>query len=240
MPSKEETLDILTHGKLELKGQFMLGSNYAFLVSLDLKGRKLKAVYKPQKGEMPLYDFPSESLAGREVAAYLVSEALGWDFVPPTVIRKRAHFGAGSLQEFIPHNPEKTYFSFDEATRERLRPVAVFDLILNNADRKGSHILLNRKGNFKLIDHGLCFHSDPKLRTVIWDFSGQPIPEEIIRDVKVLAEKLAEPGLLTSALAKYLLPEEISALENRLRSLIEFPVFPQPDPERRPFPWPLV
>jgi hypothetical protein len=218
----------------------VLGSNYAFLVSLDCKGRKLKAVYKPQKGEMPLYDFPEESLAGREVAAYLVSEALGWDFVPPTVIRKRAKFGAGSLQEFIPHNPEKTYFSFDDAIRERLRPVVVFDLILNNADRKGSHILLNRKGNFKLNDHGLCFHSEPKLRTVIWDFSGQPIPEEIISDIKNLADKLVEPNPLFMSLAQFLGLEEISALENRARTLIERPVFPQPDPERRPFPWPLV
>jgi uncharacterized repeat protein (TIGR03843 family) len=240
MTRKEEILDILAHGKLELKGQFVFGSNYSFLVSLDLKGRKLKAVYKPQKGGMPLYDFPADSLAAREVAAYLVSETLGWDFVPPTVIRKRASFGTGSLQEFIPHNPEETYFSFDEATRERLRPVAVFDLILNNADRKGSHILLDRKGNFKLIDHGLCFHSDPKLRTVIWDFSGQAIPEEIIADVKLIADKMIEPNPLLSALNQQLQPEEITALASRVKSLIEIPVFPQPDPERRPFPWPLV
>jgi hypothetical protein len=240
MASKEEILDILAHGKLELKGQFVLGSNYSFLVSLDLKGRKLKAVYKPQKGGMPLYDFPAESLAAREVAAYLVSEALGWNFVPPTVIRKRARFGTGSLQEFIPHNPEETYFTFDEATRERLRPVAVFDLIINNADRKGSHILLDRKGNFKLIDHGLCFHRDPKLRTVIWDFSGQAIPEETLLDVKLLADKLVEPNPLLSALNQLLEPEEITALASRVRTLIENPVFPQPDPERRPFPWPLV
>jgi uncharacterized repeat protein (TIGR03843 family) len=240
MASKEEILDILAHGKLELKGQFVLGSNYSFLVSLDLKGRKLKAVYKPQKGGMPLYDFPAESLAAREVAAYLVSEALGWNFVPPSVIRKRARFGAGSLQEFIPHNPEETYFSFDEATRERLRAVAVFDLIINNADRKGSHILLDRKDNFKLIDHGLCFHSDPKLRTVIWDFSGQAIPEETLHDVKLLADKLVEPSPLLSALTQHLQPEEITALASRVGTLIENPVFPQPDPERRPFPWPLV
>ena len=129
---------------------------------------------------MPLYDFPADSLAAREVAAYVVSEALGWDLVPPTVIRRRAPFGAGSLQEFIPHDPEDTYFSFDDAVRANAcGQVAFFDLIINNADRKGSHILLDRKGNFKLIDHGLCFHTDPKLRTVIWDFSGQPIPEAL-------------------------------------------------------------
>jgi len=240
MTHKENALEILAHGKLELKGQFVLGSNYSFLAALDHKGRKLKAVYKPQKGEMPLYDFPADSLAAREVAAYVLSEALGWDFVPPTVIRKRAPFGAGSLQEFIPHNPEDTYFSFDEAIRSRLEPVAFFDLIINNADRKGSHILLDRKGKFKLIDHGLCFHADPKLRTVIWDFSGQTIPEALISDVQLLAPRLAEPGPLLSALSQLLQPEEIQALVRRVQDLIETPFFPMPDPERRPFPWPLV
>jgi hypothetical protein len=240
MTHKEDVLEILTHGKLELKGQFVLGSNYSFLAAIDHKGRKLKAVYKPQKGERPLYDFPADSLAAREVAAFVLSEVLGWDFVPPTVIRRRAPFGAGSLQEFIPHNPEDTYFSFDEAIRGRLKQVAFFDLIINNADRKGSHILLDRKGNFKLIDHGLCFHTDPKLRTVIWDFSGQAIPEAYISDAQFLAVRLAEPGPLLSELERLLQPEEIQALIRRLRDLIEMPVFPMPDPERRPFPWPLV
>jgi uncharacterized repeat protein (TIGR03843 family) len=240
MTHKEEILEILARGKLELKGQFVLGSNYSFLTTVDHNGRKVKAVYKPQKGQLPLHDFESESLAAREAAAYILSEALEWDLVPPTVIRSRAPFGAGSLQEFIPHNPEETYFSFDEAARERLRPVAFFDLIINNADRKGSHILLDRKGNFKLIDHGLCFHAEPKLRTVIWDFSGQAIPEAILSDAQQLLGKLSENGALLKDLAKLLLPGEIEALMRRIQDLIEAPVFPLPDPERRPFPWPLV
>ncbi len=240
MTHKEDVLEILTHGKLVLKGQFVLGSNYSFLAAVDHKGRKLKAVYKPQKGEIPLYDFPADSLAAREVAAYVVSEELGWDLVPPTVIRSNAPFGAGSLQEFIPHDPEETYFSFNDAIRGELRQAAFFDLIINNADRKGSHILLDRKGRFKLIDHGLCFHTDPKLRTVIWDFSGQPIPEAFITDAELLASKLAAPGPVLSELLRLLLPEEIVALEVRIRELINIPVFPMPDPERRPFPWPLV
>jgi len=240
MTHKEDSIEILIHGKLELKGQFVLGSNYSLLAVVDHKGRKLKAVYKPMKGEMPLYDFPADSLAAREVAAYVVSEALEWDLVPPTVIRIKAPFGAGSLQEFIPHDPEDTYFSFEDAVRAELRQVAFFDLIINNADRKGSHILLDRKGRFKLIDHGLCFHADPKLRTVIWDFSGQPIPENFIADVQLLAAKMAEPSPLLSELQQLLLPEEISALAQRIQDLIESPVFPMPDPERRPFPWPLV
>ena len=240
MTHKEEVLEILTHGKLELKGQFVLGSNYSFLVSLDHKGRKLKAVYKPQKGGIPLYDFPADSLAAREVAAYVLSEALGWDYVPPTVIRRRASFGAGSLQEFIPHNPEETYFSFDEPTRDRLRPVVLFDLIINNADRKGSHILRDMKRNFKLIDHGLCFHTDPKLRTVIWDFSGQAIPEALLADLSRLLDRLVESDPLYSDLALWLKVEEILALIRRVRDLLITPIFPIPNPERRPFPWPLV
>ena len=240
MTHKEDAIEILTYGKLELKGQFVLGSNYSFLSAVDHKGRRLKAVYKPMKGEMPLYDFPADSLAAREVAAYEVSEALGWDLVPPTVIRRSAPFGAGSLQEFIPHDPEDTYFSFEDAVRGELRQVAFFDLIINNADRKGSHILLDRKGNFKLIDHGLCFHTDPKLRTVIWDFRGQPIPEAFIAEALLLSAKLAERGQILSDLQQLLLPEEIGALERRIQDLVETPVFPMPDPERRPFPWPLV
>ena len=240
MTRKEDIIEILTRGKLELKGQFVLGSNYSFLAAVDHKGRKLKAVYKPMKGEMPLYDFPADSLAAREVAAYVVSEALGWDLVPPTVIRGSAPFGAGSLQEFIPHDPEDTYFSFEDAVRGELRQVAFFDLIINNADRKGSHILLDRKGYFKLIDHGLCFHAEPKLRTVIWDFSGQAIPEAYIADAQLLAAQLAEPSPLLSNLQQLLLPGEIEAMVRRIQDLIETPVFPLPDPERRPFPWPLV
>ena len=240
MTHKENAIEILTHGKLELKGQFVLGSNYSFLAAVDHKGRRLKAVYKPMKGEMPLYDFPADSLAAREVAAYVVSEALGWDLVPPTVIRRSGPFGAGSLQEFIPHDPEDTYFSFEDAVRAELRQAAFFDLIINNADRKGSHILLDRKGSFKLIDHGLCFHTDPKLRTVIWDFSGQPIPEAFTAEALLLAAKLAEPGQILSDLQQLLLPEEIGALVRRIQDLVETPVFPMPDPERRPFPWPLV
>jgi hypothetical protein len=218
----------------------VLGSNYTFLAAVEQKGRRLKAVYKPQKGEMPLYDFPADSLAAREVAAFAVSEALGWELVPPTVIRNNGPFGPGSLQEFIPHNPEETYFSFEDAVRAELRQAAFFDLIINNADRKGSHILLDKKGCFKLIDHGLCFHTDPKLRTVIWDFSGQSIPEAFVADAQRLAAKMAETGRVLSDLQALLLPEEIDALARRIRDLIETPLYPMPDPERRPFPWPLV
>jgi streptogramin lyase len=120
-------------------------------------------------------DFPRASLARREVAAYLVSEALGWRLVPPTVYRKDGPIGSGSLQLFIEHDPGYHYFTFSDADRQRLHPVAIFDLLINNADRKGSHLLLDPDGHLWLIDHGLCFHREDKLRTVIWDFAGEPI-----------------------------------------------------------------
>ena len=155
-----------------MKGQFLFGSNYSFLVSLEYNGNQLEAIYKPGKGQMPLWDFPSESLADREVAAYIICEALGWNLVPPTVIRHNADFGKGSVQLFIPHDPDQNYFTFSKKMKERLIPVALFDLVINNADRKGSHILMDERKEMWLIDHGLCFHTEPKLRTVIWDFSG--------------------------------------------------------------------
>ncbi len=166
----------LEQGEIELKGQFMLGSNYTFLVNVICPGQEIQAVYKPMRGEQLLWDFPEASLAGREVAAYLVSEALGFGFVPLTILRD-GPFGHGSLQQYIDHNPNLHYFNLKPADRPRLRPVALFDLLINNADRKGGHILIQKRTRkLFLIDHGLCFHAEDKLRTVIWDFAGEQIP----------------------------------------------------------------
>ena len=175
--SHDLTLDILSKGELAIKGEFLWGSNYTFLVDVHSEKGELAAVYKPTRGVRPLWDFPDSSLARRETAAFLVSEALGWRLVPPTILRKKGPLGAGSLQIFVEHDPEYHYFNFSEEDRQRLRPVAVFDLLVNNADRKGSHILLDPDRRIWLIDHGLCFHTDDKLRTVIWDFVGEPIPD---------------------------------------------------------------
>lgn len=238
--TKVEIIEILLNGEIDLKGQFVLGSNYTFLVKLQHHAKTLQAVYKPQQGEMPLWDFPSESLAARETAAYLVSEALAWDLVPPTIIREDGPFGPGSFQFFIQHNPELHYFSFDEETRQRLRPTALFDLLLNNADRKGSHILLDDNQHLWLIDHGLCFHTQPKLRTVIWDFSGQVIDNSLITQLHAFQTKLL-PGTEISAQLRQLLDEnELNALKSRVKFIIEHPVFPMPDENKRQFPWPLV
>lgn len=218
-----------------MKGQFMLGSNYTFLVTVHHEGGEYPAVYKPTRGEQPLWDFPENSLAQREVAAYLVSEALGFGFVPFTTLREEGPLGRGSLQQYIEYDPEYHYFNFSEDDRERLRPAVLFDLLCNNADRKGSHILVETGTNkIWLIDHGICFHSDDKLRTVMWDFAGQPIPDDLLER---LARLPADPVLFTD-LKPYLRPRELTALQARAEALLESRAFPRPPADRRATPWP--
>ncbi len=237
MTESPETLRLdLEHGEIELKGQFTLGSNYTFLVSVRNAGRETPAVYKPRRGEQTLWDFPEASLAGREVAAYLVSEALGFCFVPITILRD-GPFGHGSLQQYIEHDPNQHYFTLSPADLPRLRKVALFDLLINNADRKGGHILLQKRTRkLYLIDHGLCFHSEDKLRTVIWDFAGEAIPADLVAALK------AFQGILRLSLAVELQPHltarELAALEARTEALLANPVFPQPPDDRRSFPYP--
>ena len=228
----------LEQGEIELKGQFLLGSNYTFLVTVKHEGHELPAVYKPRRGEQPLWDFPEASLAGREVAAYLVSEALGFGFVPFTLLRD-GPFGPGSLQQFIEYNPNYHYFTFKPADRGRLRPVALFDLLVNNADRKGSHVFFQKRTRrLYAIDHGLCFHVEDKLRTVLWDFAGEAFPDGLVSALKSI--RATFHSSLTPVLTPYLLSEEIIALASRLEALIAAPVFPLPPADRRAFPYPPV
>ncbi|NPV56172.1 MAG: SCO1664 family protein [Anaerolineae bacterium] len=238
---KEHIIQVLTHGALDLEGQFVAGSNSTFLGKITHKNETYPVVYKPVRGENPLWDFPTATLARREVAAYLVSEALGWELVPPSIFRKKKlPFGAGSLQYFVEHDPEYHYFSFSARDRERLRNAAAFDLLINNADRKGGHILVDDDGHIWLIDHGVCFHTDDKLRTVIWDFAGQPLPDDLRTDIVNLVPKLLEDGGLTTALGELLSRGEIAALGWRAHRLVKEAVFPAPDERRRSYPWPPV
>jgi uncharacterized repeat protein (TIGR03843 family) len=237
--SAETLKTALQQGELELKGQFMLGSNYTFLVTVRYAGQELPAVYKPTQGEQPLWDFPDNTLAQREVAAYLVSEALGFHFVPYTTLREDGPFyGLGSLQQYIDYDPEYHYFSFSPEDKERLKPVAFFDLLVNNADRKGSHVLVEKKTNkLWVIDHGICFHEEDKLRTVIWDFAGKPIPGELCGKLHTL---LSENSRLLTDLRPYLSPQEISALTRRAKALLGAKVFPRLPRDRRVYPYPPV
>ena len=232
----------LQKGELELKGQFMFGSNYTFLVTVRYAGRECPAVYKPLRGEQPLWDFPDNTLARREVAAYLISEALGFHFVPYTTLRDDGPFyGPGSLQQFIEFDPEYHYFNFSEHDKARLRPVVLFDLLSNNADRKGSHILIE-KGTDKLwaIDHGLCFHHEEKLRTVLWDFAGEPIPGDLLGCLGDFMPLLATGSEFRASLKPYLTAREISALASRAKALLNVKTFPMPPRDRRAYPYPPV
>jgi len=223
---------VLQHGNYEIKGQFALGSNYTFLVTVQDKGKEYSAVYKPLRGEQPLWDFPENTLAGREVAAYLVSESLGFHMVPFTTLREDGPYGAGSLQQFIEYDPEYHYFSFTDEDRQFLKPVVLFDLLCNNADRKGSHVFFeNDTHKLYAIDHGICFHEDDKLRTVLWDFSGQKIPKELLSRLSLSQSLLTE-------LEPYLNPREISALCARADSILKKGVFPRQPRDRRGLPWP--
>jgi uncharacterized repeat protein (TIGR03843 family) len=234
----EAILHTLTHGDLRLEGQFQWGSNYTFLVTATGPLGEVRAVYKPQQGERPLWDFPYGTLAAREVAAYRTSSALGWDLVPPTVLRPDGPAGPGSLQLFLDIDPEQHVFTFAEENRQRLRPTVAFDILINNADRKGGHVLLAPDGHIWLIDHGISFHEDDKLRTVLWDFAGEPIPADILPDLGRFTQALTEGGL-DETYANLLTVGEIRAMARRAKGLLADGVFPAPGPGR-PYPWPLV
>jgi hypothetical protein len=240
MPKLElpTVVNALQNGEITVKGEFVWGSNYTFLAEVSQNGDKILCVYKPSRGERPLWDFPASSLARREAAAYLVSEALGWELVPPTVYRKKAPIGPGSLQLYIDHDPELHYFNLRKVDIQRLRPVVLFDLLINNADRKGSHLLFDENNHLWLIDHGICFHADDKLRTVIWDFAGETIPENLVDDLRNFHEALKPTSDLYKDLQALLNSHEIKALVTRAEHLIALQKFPAPDPEQRSIPWP--
>ena len=235
----EAVLDTLSTGEIGVSGQFVWGSNHTFLVEVSSAHSRLQAVYKPAEGEQPLWDFPPKSLARREVAAYLISEALGWELVPPTVLRPEGPGGGGSLQLFLPSDPERHYFTFEPADKQRLRPAALLDLMINNADRKAGHVILSPDGHIWLIDHGVCFHEEYKLRTVIWDFAGEPISASLLSAIERLRAGLDERTALRVQLAPLLSPAEIRALLDRTDRLLAERRFPHPGPGR-PFPWPLI
>ena len=240
--SLERALKLLSEGDIELHGLLPWCSNYTFLITVGDGELKATAVYKPCRGERPLWDFPEGTLAMREVAAYIVSEALGFHFVPCTVLREVVPvYGPGSIQQFVEYDPGHHYFNFSEEDKRRLPPVVLFDLLVNNADRKGSHVLLE-EGTHKLwaIDHGLCFHEEEKLRTVLWDSAGQPIPPDLMERLGAV-ERLTKPGgVLRKNLRDYLTAREITAVANRAEHLLATGVFPLPPDHRRAFPYPPI
>ena len=259
-PSLEVAARLLATRELTIEGRLPWSSNLTFLVTLegaddacagapddaDRDGAvvpvrraghgPVQAVYKPHRGEQSLWDFP-DGLYRREVAAYRLSEALGWGLVPPTVVRDDAPFGPGSLQLFIESDYEQHYFTLQEAggREDELRVFCAFDVVANNADRKSGHVLLASDGRLWAIDHGLCFHVHHKLRTVIWEFAGEPVPAHVVADL----ERLVAEGLPTE-LEELLSGSEAESVLERAARLAETGVFPEPVGDRPPYPWPLV
>jgi uncharacterized repeat protein (TIGR03843 family) len=227
---------LLAGGEVEVLGRFPWASNATLLARVTLDDLAWLAVYKPERGERPLWDFPP-GLYRREVAAWLVSEAAGWGLVPLTLERD-GPLGHGSLQLFVDCREDVTAFDLLEEGHQSMRTIAAFDVVANNADRKAGHTLLDAGGRVWAIDHGVCFHDEPKLRTVIWDFAAEPLPEPLVADLGRLCGRL-RGGELAARLEELLSPVELRALRARAERLAERAVFPEPE-GGRPYPWPLV
>ena len=232
--SSSDAIEFLSRSAITIKGRMAAASNITLLAELTCDGTTGHGIYKPERGERPLWDFPP-GLYKREVAAYRLSEALGWGIVPPTILREGPH-GIGSLQLFINADFEQHYFTLLERPEHRaqLMRICLFDLVANNADRKGGHCLLGADDRIYAIDNGLTFHVEPKLRTVIWDFGGEPIPREAIESLRHLLDE----GL-PEALAELIDPNEQEALLARSKALARRGRFPK-DASGMRYPWPLL
>jgi uncharacterized repeat protein (TIGR03843 family) len=234
-------VEVLERGEMTVHGRIAGSSNATLLVTCELDGEQLLAVYKPAKGERPLWDFP-RGLHRREVASYELSEGLGLGIVPETVERAEGPFGCGSVQRLVDEDGTSHYFTLREERKRwpALRAIAAFDAVINNADRKSGHVLL---ADDKLwgIDHGLSFHEEPKLRTVIWDFAGDEVPDFFLRGLGELVEAGAD-GPVMRRLRPLLTPTECEALLARAAELAEAGTLPEPrqDGDWPPYPWPLV
>jgi len=234
-----EIVDILANGSLEMQGLLPWSSNYSFLMQICTAEIEIEAVYKPRRGERPLWDFSSGTLCQREQAAYLVSEALGWHLVPPTVLREGPH-GLGSLQFFVEHNPEIHYFSFEGEYPDQLQKIVLFDAVINNADRKSGHVLFGEGERLWSIDHGICFHEESKLRSVIWEFAGQVVPPTLLDDMGYFLQTVSsDSAVVRQELGALLNERELAALVKRTTQLVNAGIFPTPGPGRY-YPWPMV
>lgn len=232
--SSDNITDALTHGDIDIIGRMPDSSNATFLVAIAHGDVNMQAIYKPLRGERPLWDF-EPGLHRREVAAFLLSEALGLDLVPITILRD-GPFGEGSVQFFVESDTREHYFSMFEERPElhdRLREFAIFDFVANNTDRKSGHCLLGLDGTVWGIDHGVCFSADFKLRTVIWEFGGEPIPQYLLTAIAPMATTVP------LHIAALLSDDEVHALQERVQWLLDHPEFPVDNSGRR-YPWPIV
>ena len=227
-------LHVLACGEVEVEGRMPWSSNATFLVNVTYADVHAQAIYKPLRGERPLWDF-EPGLHRREVAAYHLSEFLGLDLVPPTVLRD-GPFGEGSMQWFVNVDHRQHYFTIHEERpdlHDKLRSVALFDILANNTDRKSGHVLIDGDGHIWGIDHGLCFAADFKLRTVVWEFGGERIDSALLKAVKPLTTAVP------LEIATLLDDDEVAALQERAQWVTTNPVFPVDQSGRR-YPWPIV
>jgi uncharacterized repeat protein (TIGR03843 family) len=260
-----DELELLSRGEVEVRGRIMPASNATFFGTVTLDGVSIECVYKPVSGERPLWDFPEGTLAGREVAAYIVSEALGWDIVPPTVLRGDAPAGVGMVQSWrepdpgqdpvdlvpegaVPEGYLHVLDAFDGHDRpislvhedsDALRRMAVFDAVVNNADRKGGHVLPMVDGHRFGVDHGVAFNVDDKLRTVLWGWAHERLDGEDAQAVRALVGQLCSPGAgPVAALSRLITPDEVAATLRRCELLLTRDVMPRPSRGRPSIPWP--
>lgn len=229
--------DFMQNAEIEKCDWLLAGSNQIFILKMAHNAKVVKAIYKPRKGETPLWDFPGGTLYKREFAAFLVSTEMGYNFIPPTIIRK-GPYGIGSVQLVVDVPMVVRESRNILVTVSELQKIVLFDYVVNNTDRKISHLMKDRSNNIWLVDHGLTFNSVPKLRTVLWEFAGQQIPEERLTDVKLLQCKLEQGGELRNKLLRLLDEEEMEALDFRIKSILEEAEFPSPVSQWSvPYPW---
>jgi Phosphatidylinositol 3- and 4-kinase len=233
------TLRLLSAGNVEVLGLLPYSSNYVFLARVRADDHEALAVYKPRRGERPLWDFPRGTLAARECAAFLVSEAAGWRFVPPTVLRADAPIGMGSLQLFIEHDPQEHYFTLVESRRADFAMFAAFDVVINNADRKAGHILRDADGRLWGVDHGVSFHAEEKLRTVIWHLAGDGLDDCLLESLARLEAVLRDDDGLGGELTRLLSRRESTATLRRTEALLAARRLPAPESDHH-LPWPLI
>jgi uncharacterized repeat protein (TIGR03843 family) len=260
LPSDPGVLDLLQRGRLEIEGRLVDASNATLFCEISGGDAEAHCVYKPVSGERALWDFPDGTLAGREVASYLVSCAAGLSVIPPTVLRS-GPFGTGMVQlwvdtkegddlvdvlapDDVPQGWRSVLHAHDRfgdpavlahADHPSVRLMTALDVVLNNADRKGGHVLHGTDGNVYGVDHGICLHSEPKLRTVLWGWVGESLPEDVLDMLKTLRSSADD---LSTAIADHITPAEVRALRFRLDELLRAGKFPTPSEEWRAIPWP--
>ncbi|MCW2635355.1 MAG: Phosphatidylinositol 3-and 4-kinase [Blastococcus sp.] len=226
---------LLRDGVIDLEGRLLDASNVTLVGTIRTDTMAAECVYKPVAGERPLWDFPDGTLAGREISAFLVSEATGWRVVPPTLLRD-GPFGPGMVQLWQDGDADVDLAAFVRKDDPALRRMAVFDAVVNNADRKGGHIIPMPDGHVYGVDHGICFSVDPKLRTLLWRWAGQPLPAEALEVLERIADELR--GDLGEQLHEHLTRREVRCTEQRVATLLRTKRHPQPSGEWPALPWP--